>query len=130
MKDENDGRKRTIARAFVEAGVQATVYQAGAQHRNERERRKACLRALVDDHAEKVNAHIVMDEDQGMVNFDNQMLIEYTRTTGCRDSLRYEHKRPPAESLLAIPDAIAWCWARGGDWRKLVKPAVPVVRDV
>ena len=65
-----------------------------------------------------------------MVKFDNQKLIEYTRAAGCRDTLHYEHKRPHADALLAIPDAIAWCWAKGGHWRKLINPAVTVTRDV
>ena len=130
MKDEKDGRKRTIAQAFVDAGVQATVYRAGAQHRNERQRRSACLRALIDDHATIIGAHIVLDEDETMVKFDNQKLIEYTRAAGCRDTLRYEHKRSHTDALLAIPDAIAWCWAKGGDWHKLINPAIAAIRDV
>jgi hypothetical protein len=130
MKDEKDGRKRTIAQALVDAGVQATIYRAGAHHRNERQRRSACLRALIEDHANARDAHIVLDEDETMVKFDNQKLIEYTRAAGCRDTLHYEHKRPHADALLAIPDAIAWCWAKGGHWRKLINPAVTVTRDV
>ncbi|MCB1288835.1 MAG: hypothetical protein KDB47_14275 [Mycobacterium sp.] len=129
MKDEKDGRKRTIAQAFVGAGVEATIYCAGAEYRNERERRSACLRALIDDHA-SLNAHIVLDEDETMVRFDNQKLIEYTRAAGCRDTLRYEHKRSHTDALLAIPDAIAWCWAKGGEWRKLIQPAITATREV
>lgn len=64
MKDEKDGRKRTIAQAFVDADVQATVYRAGPHHRNERQRRSACLQALVDDHAAQGNAWIILDEDE------------------------------------------------------------------
>jgi hypothetical protein len=130
MKDEKDGRKRTIAQAFVDAGVQATVYRAGPQHRNERQRRSACLQALVDDHAGRGEAHIILDEDETMVKFDNQKLIEYTRAADCRDTLHYQHQRSHAEALLAVPDAIAWCWAKGGPWRTLIAPAVTATRDV
>lgn len=130
MKDEKDGRKRTIARAFVDAGVQATVYRAGATYRNERQRRAACLYALVEDHAAVGGARIVLDEDETMVRFDNQRLIEYTRAAGCRDTLHYEHKRSHSDALLAIPDAIAWCWAKGGQWRTLISPAVTTTREV
>jgi hypothetical protein len=59
-------------------------------HRNERQRRSACLRALIEDHANARDAHIVLDEDETMVKFDNQKLIEYTRAAGCRDTLHYE----------------------------------------
>jgi len=131
MKDEKDGRKRTIAQAIVNAGVQATIYRAGSQHRNERQRRSACLEALVADNATvREGVHLVLDEDETMVKFDNQMLIEYTRAAGCRDTLHYRHQQPHTEPLLAIPDAIAWCWAKGGHWRSLISPAIVSTREV
>jgi hypothetical protein len=34
------------------------------------------------------------------------------------------------ESLLAIPDAIAWSWAKGGHWRARVSEIVTDVRKV
>jgi len=131
MKNEKAGRKRTIAQALVTAGVTATVYRAGPPLlRTEKDRRAACLRALVADHAAAPATHIVFDQDDTLLSFDNQRLIEYTRATGCRDRLRYEHKRPNADTLLGIPDAIAWCWAKGGPWRQLIAPAIISVRDV
>ena len=47
MKDENDSRKRSLATAIAVSGVHATIYDAGRRYRNERERRAACLRAVV-----------------------------------------------------------------------------------
>lgn len=130
MKDEKDGRKRTIAEAFIAAGVKATIYRATSpMYRTERERRAACLRTLVYDHA-GTDTRIVLDQDDTMLSWDNQHLIEYTRIAGCRDTLHYEHKRPHADALLAIPDAIAWCWAKGGNWQQLITPTVSAVRDV
>jgi hypothetical protein len=32
----------------------------------------------------------------------------------------YEHLRPFEEPLLWIPDAIAWAWGAGGDWRRRI----------
>jgi hypothetical protein len=45
MKDEKDGRKRTIAKAFVDAGVQASIYRAGPEHRtpNDNGARHVCV---------------------------------------------------------------------------------------
>jgi hypothetical protein len=130
MKNESDGRKRTIAKAFTAAEVKATVYRASSSaYRTERERRAACLRALVSDHSQ-AETRIVLDQDNAMLSWANQRLIEYTRLASCRDTLHYEHKEPHADALLAIPDAIAWCWAKGGSWRQLVTPAITVVRNV
>ena len=130
MKDENDQRRRSIATAIAVSGVTATVYDGGRHHRNERERRAACLHALVIDAAERGDAMLVLEQDDTLLSWDNQRLIEFTREAGCRDSLRYEHRRAASELLLAVPDAIAWCWAKGGDWRRRIEPVVTDVREV
>jgi hypothetical protein len=130
MKDENDQRRRAIATAISASGVTATIYDAGRRYRNERARRAACLRALVDDAAQHGDAMLVLEQDDTLLSWDDQRLIEYTREAGCRDNLRYEHRRAASELLLAVPDAIAWCWAKGGDWRRRVEPIVSDVRDV
>lgn len=130
MKDENDGRKRTIAAALVAADIKATVYRAGSQHRTHNQRRAACLDGLIRDHAQGPETLLVIDRDESLVSFDNQRLIEYTRAAGCRETLRYEHRSDKTELLLSVPDAIAWCWAKGGQWRTLIGSVVSEVRDV
>ncbi|MBC7595785.1 MAG: hypothetical protein H7288_17920 [Kineosporiaceae bacterium] len=41
--------------------------------------------------------------------------IEYTELT-------YEHAKSAHDPLLAIPDSVAWAWAKGGDWRRRSEP--------
>ncbi len=130
MNDERDPRRRAIAAVVVAAGVHATVYDAGRRYRTERDRRAACLQALVDDVARRRDTTLVLEQDDSLVRWDNQRLIELTRAAGCSETLRYEHRRTAAEQLLAVPDAIAWCWARGGDWRRRIEPVVADVRTV
>jgi len=130
MKDESDPRKRSIATAITDSEVQATVYDAGRRYRNERERRAAGLRAIVEDAAACGHAMLVLEQDDSLLSWDNRQLIEFTRAAGCHATLRYEHRRAAAELALAIPDAIAWCWAKGGDWRRRIEPAVVKVREV
>ena len=73
---------------------------------------------------------LVLEQDDSLVSWDSQQLIELTRAAGCRDTLHYVHRRAADEPLLAIPDAIAWCWAKGGDWRRRIAPTVSAVRSV
>jgi len=73
---------------------------------------------------------LVLEQDDSLVQWDGQRLIELARAAGCRDRVRYDHLRASAEQLLAVPDAVAWCWARGGEWRSRVEPVVHLVRDV
>ncbi|RBY76805.1 hypothetical protein DQ238_16200 [Geodermatophilus sp. TF02-6] len=130
MKDESDPRRRVIASAIADSGVRATVYDAGRRYRTERDRRRACLHRLVADIAGGGNTMLVLEQDDTLLSWDNQCLIEATRATGQHDTLRYEHRRPTAEQLLALPDAIAWCWAKGGDWRRRIVPVVTAVCEV
>ena len=130
MKDESDPRKRSIVTAIAVSQVQATVYDAGRRYRNERERRAACLRALVVDAGPRGDTMMVLEQDDTLVTSDRRLLYQATRETGCTDTLRYEHLHAFAEPLLAIPDAIAWCWAKGGEWRRRIDPVVIAVREV
>jgi len=131
MKDENDSRKRAIAAAIVGVGVEAVVYDAGRRYRTEREGRAECLRGLVEDAATAAgHTRLVIEQDDSLVSWDSQRLIELSRAAGCRDRLKYEHQRATAEQLLAIPDAVAWCWGKGGEWRRRIAPAVTAVRKV
>ena len=129
VKDENDSRKRSIAAAVVASGVRATVYDAGDRYRTEWDRRSACLRALVADAAARDDAMLVLEQDDTLVAADRALLYRRVREVG-REDLRYEHRRAASELLLALPDAVAWCWAKGGDWRRRITPVVTEVRTV
>jgi len=63
MKDESESRKRSIATAITVSGVTATIYDAGRRYRDERERRAACLHALVLDAARRGDAMLVLEQD-------------------------------------------------------------------
>lgn len=129
MKDESDSRKRSIATAIAVSGIAATIYDAGQRYRTERERRAECLRTLVVDLADHDVAMLVLEQDDTLVASDRKLLYRATRDAGCPE-LRYEHQRAATEQLLALPDAIAWCWAKGGDWRRRIEPVVTDVRTV
>lgn len=127
MKDEADGRKETIADAFVTAGLHATIYDAERRYRTQLQARAACLRQMVDDlAASAAETLIVIDQDETLVHSDRHVLYLAVRDVGCAATLRYEHRRAVTESLLGIPDAYAWCWAKGGRWRQLIWPTVTV----
>ena len=131
MKDERDPRKRAIADIIVRSNVEVVVYDAGNGFRSEAHRRAACLRELVNDIAARDgHTHLVIDRDDSLVQRDKQCLVEYSRDAGCQDTLAYQHQKPAEELLLIIPDAIAWCWAKGGSWRQRVRPVVGEVRPV
>ncbi|GAB90929.1 hypothetical protein GORHZ_119_00580 [Gordonia rhizosphera NBRC 16068] len=44
--------------------------------------------------------------------------------------LVYEHQRPAAEPMLWVSDAVVWCYAKGGEWRRRVQPVINSVTIV
>jgi hypothetical protein len=60
---------------------------------------------------------LVLEQDDTLIASDRKLLYEAARKASCAETLRYVHRRAAAEQLLALPDAVAWCWAKGGDWR-------------
>jgi len=131
MKDERDSRRREIAAALIDAGVEVVIYDAGKRYPTQRQAREECLRAVVTDAAaEAGEIRLVLEQDDSLVQWDAQRLIELARAAGCRDWLRYATCGLLAEQLLAVPDAVAWCWAHGGEWRRRVDPVVRLIRQV
>ena len=130
MKSEKKPRQHQILAALNGLDIRATVYRADSvRHRTDIDRRHACLAQLVADVAASCS-HLVLESDTSQDRRDRRQLIEVTRATGCHDTLRYEHLTAVVEPLLAIPDAIAWAWARGGEWRERVAPLVDRVVEV
>ncbi|GAA1742680.1 hypothetical protein [Aeromicrobium alkaliterrae] len=132
MKNESPRRRRQIAGAFVglsERGIQATVLDAGRGPESERLRRARALRAVVALTAEGPSGNLVLDLDRTMLARDRRVLSSALREFSA-DHLSYAHLPFSAEPLLAIPDVVAWSWARGGEWRARIQPLIRDHRDV
>jgi len=130
MVRERPARKSQIIDAVCAMEVTVTIYDAGRDHESELAARVACLRAIVTDLKGDDDAYLTIERDDGLVRHDNRWLIETTRITDQRDTLHYEHSRAGEEPLLAVPDVVAWCWTKGGEWRRRVESVVAVVRKV
>jgi len=130
MTKESAPRRRLIADTIVRSGADAVIFDTGQVNGDELGLRRPCLRAVVA-HVDDLGAdRLVLERDDSVLRWDRQWLVEITRELSCRDTLRYEHARAAEEPLLAVPDAIAWCWAKGGDWRRRIRPAVTAVELV
>lgn len=101
FKKESEPRRRKIIAELAASGVTATIYDASA-HQVELTARDHCLAAVVTD-ATATGAHmLVIEQDDSLLKWETQRLIEITRDAGCQHTLRYEHKRAATENLLAI----------------------------
>lgn len=124
---ESDGRRKKILDAIVELAPAVTLYDATA-HPPKRQR-EACLRALAADLMTARVQRLVLERDEALEELDREVLYQQVRRLDYAD-LRYEHLRAHQEPLLAIPDAVAWCWSRGGIWQDRVREIVHGVRIV
>ncbi|GGU37786.1 hypothetical protein [Lentzea flava] len=125
---ESDQRRKQILDAVVELAPEVVIYDGSAHAR--RRQRDACLVQLVADLAESDASMLVLEQDDSILEADKKLLYRCVRELGCQDDLVYRHHRAHEEPLLALPDAIAWCWHRGGQWKKRVQPLVTTVKVV
>jgi hypothetical protein len=130
MAKESDQRRRAICDAICAAEVKATIYDAGQRYKDPLDARSACLQALIGDITVSEQTLLVLEQDDSIIHWDRQRLIELTRAQGRRNTLRYGHHRARSELLLTVPDAIAWCWARGNQWKRRIRPVVTAVKQV
>ncbi|GAB86844.1 hypothetical protein QBL07_024250 (plasmid) [Gordonia rubripertincta] len=130
MRNENDARKRQIADAVGRMPVTAWVYKSSDRGCAEKDARAACMRRVVEDAVAEGIDHLVIEQDDSMVGWDSQALIDATRDLGVRETFRWEHNRARTETLLSVPDVIAWCYGKSGYHSRiapLVAKEVPVL---
>lgn len=111
------------------AGVSVMLYDASA-YAIERIARRACLERLVDELASIGARKLVIDRDDSLTDNDRQVLYNRVRVAGNEHALSYEHMHRHEEALLAIPDAVAWCYARGGEWKRQAQPLLKSITKV
>lgn len=126
---ERDERRRQILRVLRELPVEIVLYDATA-YRNVKPARDACLRSVVVDAAKVTAECLVLDLDTSCLDSDRHLLRRELGLLGMTGRLRYDHLKAHADHLLTIPDAVAWSWAKGGEWRTMVQRMVREVRKV
>lgn len=111
---ESDRRRREILTGIERLGVEHRVYTT----KKGRNARDVCLERLVPDLSAAGVRRLVIERDDSLVTTERRLLFQL-----CRDlerDLVYTHLRAKEDLLLCAPDAIAWCWSRGGEWRARV----------
>ncbi|MGV9767206.1 hypothetical protein [Micromonospora tulbaghiae] len=75
-------------------------------------------------------ARLVLERDDSTFQADQRLLFEQVRKCGVDGRLRYDQLRAHEEGLLAVPDALAWCWAKGGRWKDSIRRMISESRQV
>jgi hypothetical protein len=123
--NESPQRRRQIISAFASAGdISATVYDASGYGDDGKAGRDAAIAQMAASAARMRASRIILERDDSAVEQDTAIIKAQLADAGVEDVVGVDHLRAREEPLLAIPDALAWCWAKGGEWRKLADPLI------
>jgi hypothetical protein len=123
---ESDARRKQILDVIEAIPLRVVFYDATRLPRNRQ--RDACLRSITQDMALEGAQMLVIERDESVLDADRRLLYRCFRELECPWSVQYRFPRAHEEPLLTIPDAFAWCFNRGGHWRKRALAAARCVR--
>jgi hypothetical protein len=117
---EHDRNRRQALAAIERIPFRAVIVEAPTALPPAEQRARA-LATLV--HWAVVNGatRIVLERDENRVATDRRIIGTTLARLKPAQEVSYLHSPPTVEPLLWIPDAIAWCWMRGGEWRQRVE---------
>lgn len=121
MRKESDRRRRSILHALAVPTISTTVIRAPKDGRTDRERRSACIDALVRAAVSDGIDRICFEIDETQQRQDRQRIVETLHRLRPL-TVEHRHERASNEPLLALPDAVGWAWAKGGDRRRRCGP--------
>jgi hypothetical protein len=127
FKSESDRRRRLIIDQIIRCdAIRATLYVAKGL---EIPARRMCLTTLVFDLIDQKASRLIIESQEGQDPRDRGTILDALHAAG--GELNYAHLRPHLDAALWVPDAIAWAYGAGGQWRRQrVQPAVDLVREI
>jgi len=88
-----------------------------AKSPNQVKARTAIIETMIHDLRNRGVSRLILDSREGQDHHDRST-IRQALSTQPGPELTYDHHPSASEPLLWIPDAVAWTWGRGGDWRR------------
>jgi len=92
--------------------------------------RTECISASIKLARETTAPELVLELDTSVEKYDRQDLYEHSRHLRMHAPFRYEILPRHSEPGLWVADAVAWCFARGGFWRRQLGATLVSVRDI
>ena len=117
FNNEKDRYRRKLLKAFSEMEISSVIYVV--RHHDFQAARTAILQKVVSEVRESRVVRLVLESRADQDERDRADLVRALRTNPI-PSFTYGHLPPSSEPLLWIPDAVAWSWGRGGEWRRRV----------
>jgi len=115
---ESPRRRKVLLQDIAKIPCQSMIHMAVGGEQVEA--RAAALESLMVELVDRSVERIVLDARQGQDHRDRAVIARALGLDAGRD-IQYQHLSSASEPLLWIPDAVAWSWGRGGQWRTVVE---------
>lgn len=113
---ESPSRKRQILKNFSQ--VEFKIKNFSVEGFRENQARTLCLEALIENLDPNRTYGLIIEQDDYKIQSDKKTIQNALLRKGMNLQVEYRHEKSRFESLLWIPDTIAWCTAKGGIWKK------------
>ena len=116
--NESDSRRKSVLAALASLQASNSIYTVLS--RDQTAARKAILLKMVTDLRADGITRLVLDSRQVQDQKDRSSI---RALLDCHPDSAFEYSHQPSahEPILWIPDAMAWAWGRGGEWRRRVE---------
>lgn len=126
FRREDDDRKERILAALIDAGcISTTVYDATRY--SDKVGRDIAIARMTDDAARLQATRIVVETDDSAKAMDKLIIAKRLADAGRERQTSFHHMKASEDGLLAIPDTVAWCYAKGGSWRRRAESLIKEV---
>jgi len=124
FRREQTPRQKLILDTLITAGGISTVVYDATRYGSNKAGRDAAIERMAD-HAAMVGAsRIVLEADDSAVDQDQAIIKRQLKRAGIDGTTGIDHCRASEVPLLAVPDVVAWCYAKGGTWRQRAEPLI------
>jgi hypothetical protein len=130
FKTEKPPRRRLLADRISRLPLVTHIYETARTPKTEEQDRQRCLKQAMHDLVELRAHRVVLDSRDHRDTHDRATIYHALGHQPPERQLTHEHADSASVPLLWIPDAVAWCYGAGGDWRRRVMPIVSKVIEV
>jgi hypothetical protein len=121
---ERPGRKREILDVLARENFTARIYLCRGPAKIAR---ILCLEQLVIDLEEPRASRLVIEPVESLRAQDTEVIDRIARRHPGLEGLTHCHLSPGNEPLLWLPDAVAWAYGAGGEWRRRIEQVIDKV---
>jgi hypothetical protein len=121
---ESPGRRKLILKSLASIGGISTLIYDARSITDEKAARASAIAKMTVDAAAVRTSRIVLEADDPAVASDRLVINRELEKIGTQHSVGCDHLRAREEMLLAVPDAVAWCFTKGGEWMQLAEPLI------